>query len=51
MTMEQVDEISLRIFIELGELVGATLDQGGKLSEAAKRIYRDVAGDASVFAV
>ncbi|MEV5190704.1 hypothetical protein ACFY91_07840 [Streptomyces albogriseolus] len=51
MTIEQVDEISRRIFAELGQLVSEAIGPDGKLSEAAQRIYRDVAGDASVFAV
>ncbi|WP_153175994.1 hypothetical protein [Streptomyces sp. E2N171] len=49
LSLTQVDEISLRIFKELGELVGDTIGPDGKMSEAAQAIYHDVAGDASVF--
>ncbi|WP_406719333.1 hypothetical protein OHA53_11075 [Streptomyces althioticus] len=49
--MAHIDEISRRIFAELGQLVSEAIGPDGKLSEAAQRIYRDVAGDASVFDV
>lgn len=51
MGMAHIDEISRRIFAELGQLVSEAIGPDGKLSEAAQRIYRDVAGDASVFDV